>query len=189
MPSYVDQGRPFSLPLASLAGTGGTPANAKIWATFLPIEAPTQSGRAPRGISCECPPPPRALCALRPLQAPPPAPPRRLALEPASPRPLLFPSLGNALNLAQPTRTQPTHPLSSPSLTRPATRILLVIVRDLDLVTIYDSTGQFAGVRRAGSGKPIVVDGVTIIVDNIVGSTGERADSTRERARLMHAAV
>jgi cytochrome c biogenesis protein len=47
-----------------------------------------------------------------------------------------------------------------------------VIARDLDTVTLYDSSGAFAGVRRPGSGKPITVDGVTLIVDAIVGSTG-----------------
>jgi hypothetical protein len=49
----VEQGRPVSLPLASLAGRGGTPENAKIWATFLPIEAIPQDGRPPKGISSE----------------------------------------------------------------------------------------------------------------------------------------
>jgi cytochrome c biogenesis protein len=47
-----------------------------------------------------------------------------------------------------------------------------VIVRDMDTVTLYDSQGAFAGVRRAGSGKPITVDGVTLVIDDIVGSTG-----------------
>jgi cytochrome c biogenesis protein len=47
-----------------------------------------------------------------------------------------------------------------------------VVVRDLDTVTLYDSKGAFAGVRRPGSGKPIVVDGITLVIENIVGSTG-----------------
>jgi cytochrome c biogenesis protein len=42
----------------------------------------------------------------------------------------------------------------------------------MDTVTLYDSSGAFAGVRRAGSGKPITIDGVTLVVDDIVGSTG-----------------
>lgn len=37
---------------------------------------------------------------------------------------------------------------------------------------LYDSQGKFAGVRRPGSGTPIEVDGMKIIVDDIVGSTG-----------------
>lgn len=49
----VEAGQPVSLPLASLAGKGGTPANAKIWATFLPLEPPRDDGRPPRGISSE----------------------------------------------------------------------------------------------------------------------------------------
>jgi hypothetical protein len=32
-----------------------------------------------------------------------------------------------------------------------------VLARDLETVTFYDSKGEFAGVRRAGSGKPIEV--------------------------------
>lgn len=94
----VAPGQAFNLPLASLAGRGGTAANAKLWATFLPIEGAREDGRPPKGIS--------------------------------------------------------------------------IIARDLDLVTLYDSSGAFAGVRRAGSGKPITVDGVTLVVDGIVGSTG-----------------
>lgn len=42
----------------------------------------------------------------------------------------------------------------------------------MDTVTLYDSSGSFAGVRRAGSGKPITVDGVTLVIDDIIGSTG-----------------
>jgi hypothetical protein len=49
----VNPGRPFSLPLASLAGKAGTPSNAKLWATFLPIEAVPANGRPPKGISSE----------------------------------------------------------------------------------------------------------------------------------------
>jgi cytochrome c biogenesis protein len=47
-----------------------------------------------------------------------------------------------------------------------------VIAGNLDTVTLYDSNGQFAGVRRPGSGKPITVEGLTLVVDGIVGSTG-----------------
>ena len=36
----------------------------------------------------------------------------------------------------------------------------------------YDSSGAFAGVRRPGSGKPLTVEGVDIVVDDIVGSSG-----------------
>ena len=46
------------------------------------------------------------------------------------------------------------------------------LARDLQTVTIYDASGQFAGVRRPGSGKPIEVEGIQIVVDNIVSSSG-----------------
>ena len=39
-------------------------------------------------------------------------------------------------------------------------------------MTLYDSSGQFAGVRRPGSGKPITVEGLTLVVDGLIGSTG-----------------
>lgn len=42
----------------------------------------------------------------------------------------------------------------------------------MELVTFYDSSGAFAGVRRAGSGKPIEVDGIELVVDRIIGATG-----------------
>lgn len=32
-----------------------------------------------------------------------------------------------------------------------------VLAHDLDTITFYDSKGEFVGVRRAGSGKPIKV--------------------------------
>lgn len=47
-----------------------------------------------------------------------------------------------------------------------------VIVKDLQSVVLYDSTGKFAGVRRPGSNKPITVDGVILSIDNVIGSTG-----------------
>lgn len=37
---------------------------------------------------------------------------------------------------------------------------------------LYDSKGQFAGVRRPGSGKSIEIEGMKITVDEITGSTG-----------------
>ena len=46
------------------------------------------------------------------------------------------------------------------------------IARDLQSVVVYDSQGKFVGVRRPGSGKPIAVEGVDVVVDGIVGSSG-----------------
>lgn len=45
--------RAFNLPLASLEGKPGVPRNAKLYATFLPLEVPPEDGRPPRGISSE----------------------------------------------------------------------------------------------------------------------------------------
>lgn len=47
-----------------------------------------------------------------------------------------------------------------------------MLARDLQSVIIYDSSGAFAGVRRSGSELPITVDGVTIVIDDVIGSTG-----------------
>jgi len=47
-----------------------------------------------------------------------------------------------------------------------------VLARDLQAVTFYDSHGSFVGVRRPGSGKAISVEGLSITVDDVVGSTG-----------------
>ena len=48
----------------------------------------------------------------------------------------------------------------------------VVLARDPQSVVLYDSKGQFVGVRRPGSGNPIEVEGLRIVVDGIVGSTG-----------------
>ncbi len=47
-----------------------------------------------------------------------------------------------------------------------------MLARDPQSIVFYDSNGQFVGVRRPGSGKPIQVEGLNIIVDDVVGSTG-----------------
>ncbi|KAI5080995.1 hypothetical protein GOP47_0004178 [Adiantum capillus-veneris] len=47
-----------------------------------------------------------------------------------------------------------------------------MLARDLQSVIVYDSSGAFVGVRRSGSGRPITVDGVSIIIDDVIGSTG-----------------
>ncbi|MCO5571364.1 hypothetical protein L7F22_025102 [Adiantum nelumboides] len=47
-----------------------------------------------------------------------------------------------------------------------------MLARDLQSVIIYDSSGAFVGVRRSGSGLPITVDGVSIVIDDVIGSTG-----------------
>lgn len=47
-----------------------------------------------------------------------------------------------------------------------------VLAKDFQTVTLYDSTGKFAGVRRVESKTPIVVEGMEIVIDRIIGSTG-----------------
>eukprot|EP00892_Ulva_mutabilis_P008991 jgi/Ulvmu1/6464/UM003_0095.1 len=51
-------------------------------------------------------------------------------------------------------------------------RGISVLARDLQQVVFYDTKGQFVGVRRPGSGKPITVSGVTFVVDGLVGASG-----------------
>ncbi|CAM6106751.1 unnamed protein product [Calypogeia fissa] len=61
-------------------------------------------------------------------------------------------------------------PLGSDGLEK--ARGISILARDLQSVVIYDQEGKFVGVRRPGSGKPIDVDGVSIVVDDLIGSSG-----------------
>ncbi|KAG0630432.1 hypothetical protein M758_1G177600 [Ceratodon purpureus] len=47
-----------------------------------------------------------------------------------------------------------------------------ILARDLQTVVFYDQEGNFVGVRRPGSKKAIEVDKVSIVVDDLIGSTG-----------------
>ena len=51
-------------------------------------------------------------------------------------------------------------------------RGVTLLARDVQSLVLYKADGSFAGVRRPGSGNPIVVDGLTITIDDVVGSTG-----------------
>lgn len=53
-----------------------------------------------------------------------------------------------------------------------APRGVSILARDLQSVVFYDSKGTFMGVRRPDSGKPIEVEGMSIVIDGLVGSTG-----------------
>eukprot|EP00887_Chlorella_sp_A99_P002598 scaffold6.g2598.t1 len=53
-----------------------------------------------------------------------------------------------------------------------APRGVSILARDLQSVVFYDSRGAFAGVRRPGSGKPLRVEGLDIVVEGIVGASG-----------------
>lgn len=46
------------------------------------------------------------------------------------------------------------------------------LAKDLESVVVYDSSGKFVGVRRPTSKKPITVDGVDVVIQNIVASSG-----------------
>jgi cytochrome c biogenesis protein len=47
-----------------------------------------------------------------------------------------------------------------------------IVARDMQSVIFYDAKGQFVGVRRPGSGKVIEVEGLQLVADRVVGSTG-----------------
>jgi len=47
-----------------------------------------------------------------------------------------------------------------------------LLAKDLESVVVYDSKGAFAGVRRVTSKKPIAVDGVDLVINDIVASSG-----------------
>ena len=47
-----------------------------------------------------------------------------------------------------------------------------LLARDFQSVAIYSSDGEFVGVRRPGSGRPITVDGLQFIIEDMKGSTG-----------------
>eukprot|EP00899_Mesostigma_viride_P019727 jgi/Mesvir1/27756/Mv07443-RA.3 len=47
-----------------------------------------------------------------------------------------------------------------------------IIATDLQQAVLYDAEGQFVGVRRPESGKPIEVSGLSIVVRGVIGSTG-----------------
>ena len=51
-------------------------------------------------------------------------------------------------------------------------RGISLVARDFQSVAIYDSKGAFAGVRRPESKKPIVVDGIKLMLGDVKGSTG-----------------
>jgi cytochrome c biogenesis protein len=63
-------------------------------------------------------------------------------------------------------------PLAAPDAPGAAPRGLSFLARDLQTVTVYDAAGAFAGVRRPGSGKPLIVDGVTVVIESLTGATG-----------------
>lgn len=47
-----------------------------------------------------------------------------------------------------------------------------MLARDLQSVVLYDLEGKFAGVRRPGSKLPIEIDGIKIVIEEAIGSSG-----------------
>lgn len=62
-------------------------------------------------------------------------------------------------------------PMAAPEDGR-APKGISFLARDLQSVVVYDSEGKFVGVRRPGSGKPILVEGIQVTVDDIVTASG-----------------
>lgn len=47
-----------------------------------------------------------------------------------------------------------------------------MLARDLQSIVLYDQEGKFAGVRRPSSKLPIEIDGMSIVIEDAIGSTG-----------------
>ncbi|KAG2438976.1 hypothetical protein HYH02_010768 [Chlamydomonas schloesseri] len=63
-------------------------------------------------------------------------------------------------------------PLAEPGADGAAPKGISILARDPQSVVFYDSKGQFVGVRRPGSGKPIEVEGLSLVVEDVTGATG-----------------
>ncbi|KAJ8763467.1 hypothetical protein K2173_002350 [Erythroxylum novogranatense] len=47
-----------------------------------------------------------------------------------------------------------------------------MLARDLQSIVLYDQEGKFVGVRRPNSKLPIDIDGIKIVIEDAIGSTG-----------------
>lgn len=47
-----------------------------------------------------------------------------------------------------------------------------MLARDLQSIVLYDTEGKFSGVRRPNSKLPIEIDGMKIVIEDAIGSTG-----------------
>lgn len=47
-----------------------------------------------------------------------------------------------------------------------------MLARDLQSIVLYDQEGKFVGVRRPSSKLPIDIDGMSIVIEDAIGSTG-----------------
>mmetsp|Transcript_15282 Transcript_15282/g.46183 ORF Transcript_15282/g.46183 Transcript_15282/m.46183 type:complete len:298 (+) Transcript_15282:3-896(+) len=63
-------------------------------------------------------------------------------------------------------------PAEVPSEEGVAPRGVSILARDMQSVAIYDSRGEFVGIRRPESGRPITAEGMEIVIEDMVGATG-----------------
>uniref|UniRef100_A0A1J3J641 Cytochrome c biogenesis protein CCS1, chloroplastic n=1 Tax=Noccaea caerulescens TaxID=107243 RepID=A0A1J3J641_NOCCA len=54
----------------------------------------------------------------------------------------------------------------------PNVKGISMLARDLQSIVVYDLEGKFAGIRRPNSKLPIEIDGMKIVIEDAVGSTG-----------------
>nr|XP_010941947.1 cytochrome c biogenesis protein CCS1, chloroplastic isoform X2 [Elaeis guineensis] len=54
----------------------------------------------------------------------------------------------------------------------PNVKGISMLARDLQSIVLYDQEGKFAGVRRPSSKLPIEIDGMKIVIEDAIGSTG-----------------
>jgi cytochrome c biogenesis protein len=47
-----------------------------------------------------------------------------------------------------------------------------MLARDLQSIVVYDLDGKFAGIRRPSSKLPIEINGMKIVIEDAIGSTG-----------------
>lgn len=47
-----------------------------------------------------------------------------------------------------------------------------MLARDLQSIVVYDLDGNFAGIRRPSSKLPIEINGMKIVIEDAIGSTG-----------------
>lgn len=65
-----------------------------------------------------------------------------------------------------------------------------MLARDLQSIALYDQEGNFVGVRRPGSKLPIDIDGMEIVIEDAIGSTGldlKVSNSKRSISNPKHA--
>eukprot|EP00798_Chlamydomonas_sp_ICE-L_P018762 gene18762-25295_t len=63
-------------------------------------------------------------------------------------------------------------PVSPPTDGNPTPKGFSFVAQDPESVVVYGTDGKFVGVRRTSSGKPLEVEGIQIVFDKVVGSTG-----------------